>query len=82
VDFLKIRDEEIRMKKSRFSEHQILQILKQAQTGTPVPCREHGMTSATFYNSPSPTNPASGREQRFVGVVQQNIKEIQAVARY
>ena len=40
------------MKKSRFSEHQILQILKQAGTGTPVSevCREHGMSSATFYN--------------------------------
>ena len=40
------------MKKSRFSEHQTLQILKQAEAGTPVSdlCREHGMSSATFYN--------------------------------
>ena len=40
------------MKKSRFSEHQILDILKQVEAGTPVPelCREHGMSSATFYN--------------------------------
>ena len=47
-----MRDEEIHMKKSRFSEHQILDILKQAEAGTPVPelCREHGMSSATFYN--------------------------------
>src|SRR5699024_1336543 len=30
---------------------QIMAILKQAQAGTPVPelCREHGMSSATFY---------------------------------
>ena len=44
--------EEIHMEKSRFSEHQILDILKQAEAGTPVPelCREHGMSSATFYN--------------------------------
>ena len=39
------------MKKSRFSDHQILSILKQAEAGTPVPelCREHGMSSPTFY---------------------------------
>jgi len=40
------------MKKSRFSDNQILSILKQAENGVPVPelCREHGMSSATFYN--------------------------------
>jgi putative transposase len=39
------------MKKSRFSESQIISILKQADAGTPVPelCREHGMSSALFY---------------------------------
>jgi putative transposase len=39
------------MKKSRFSDHQILSILKQGEAGTPVPelCREHGISSATFY---------------------------------
>lgn len=39
------------MKKSRFSESQIINILKQAEGGTPVPelCREHGMSSALFY---------------------------------
>jgi putative transposase len=39
------------MKKSRYSDSQILSILKQAQGGTPVPqlCREHGMSGATFY---------------------------------
>lgn len=39
------------MKKSKYSDHQILAILKQAEAGTPVPelCREHGMSSATFY---------------------------------
>lgn len=40
------------MKKSKFSDNQILSILKQAESGVPVPdlCREHGMSSATFYN--------------------------------
>lgn len=39
------------MKKSRFSDSQILSALKQAENGIPVPelCREHGISSATFY---------------------------------
>ncbi len=39
------------MKTSRYSDSQIMAILKQAEAGTPVPelCREHGMSSATFY---------------------------------
>ena len=40
------------MKRSRFSDTQILSILKQAESGMAVPqlCREHGISSATFYN--------------------------------
>ena len=39
------------MKKSRFTDSQILAILKQNESGTPVAelCREHGMSDATFY---------------------------------
>lgn len=39
------------MKTARKSDSQIMQILKQAQAGAPVSelCREHGMSSATFY---------------------------------
>ncbi len=39
------------MKTSRYSDPQILSILRQAEGGMPVPelCREHGMSSATFY---------------------------------
>jgi len=39
------------MKKSRFSDRQIVLILKQAESGVPVPeiCREHGISIATFY---------------------------------
>ena len=39
------------MKISRFTDSQIMQILKQAEAGISAPelCREHGMSSATFY---------------------------------
>ena len=39
------------MKQSRYRDSQILAILNQAEAGTPVSalCREHGMSSATFY---------------------------------
>lgn len=39
------------MKKSRFTDSQIIGVLKQAEGGAPVPdrCRQHGISSATFY---------------------------------
>ena len=39
------------MKKSKYSDAQIMAILKQAESGVPVAdlCREHGMSSASFY---------------------------------
>ena len=39
------------MKKSRFSEHQIITILKSGEAGRTAKdiCREHGISSATFY---------------------------------
>ncbi len=39
------------MKKSRYTDSQIINILKQAEAGTPVPelRREHGTSSASFY---------------------------------
>ena len=40
------------MKKSRFTESQIIGILKDAESGVPVTelCRTHGMSDATLYN--------------------------------
>jgi putative transposase len=39
------------MKTSKYTDSQIMAILKQASDGAPVPtlCREHGMSSASFY---------------------------------
>ena len=39
------------MKTSRFTDSQIIAILKQAEAGSPVPelCRKHGISNATFY---------------------------------
>jgi putative transposase len=39
------------MKLSRYSEAQILAILRQAEGGVPIAelCREHGMSNASFY---------------------------------
>ena len=43
--------EEILIKTSRYTEPQILAILKQAEGGLPVAelCRQHGMSNASFY---------------------------------
>lgn len=40
------------MKKSRFSEHQIISLLKQGEAGVAVTdlCREHGISKSTYYN--------------------------------
>ncbi len=43
------------MKKSKYNDAQIMSILKQVENGVPVSdlCREHGMSSASFYKWPS-----------------------------
>ncbi len=43
------------MKNGRFSDSQIMGILKQAEGGVPVTelCREHGMSSASFFKWPA-----------------------------
>jgi putative transposase len=44
--------QEAQMKKSRFSETQVVAILKEADAGVAVKelCRKHGISDATYYN--------------------------------
>ena len=46
-----MRLERLYMKTSRYTDSQIMAILKQAESGIPAAqlCREHGMSNATFY---------------------------------
>ena len=56
------------MKKSRFSEHQIITILKSVEAGRTVRdvCREHGISSATFH----------GWKSRFGGMEASDIRRM------
>jgi putative transposase len=47
-----MRKENFRMRKSRFTESQIVAVLKQVEGGRTVKdvCREHGISENTYYN--------------------------------
>jgi len=60
------------MKNKRYSDGQIMVILKQAESGVPVSelCREHGMSNASFYKW----------RAKFGGMDASMISELKAVA--
>ena len=61
------------MKKPRFKESQIFQVLKEAEAGVPVPelCRKHGMSNASFYKWRS----------RYGGMDVSNMKRLRSLSR-
>ena len=54
------------MKKSRYTDSQIMAILKQAEAGAPVPelCREYGMSAASFYKWRAKYGGMDGSDER------------------
>ena len=52
------------MKKSRFSDNQIVNILKQAEQGIPIAelCREHNIGQSTFYSQRNYKSPHSHKK--------------------
>lgn len=71
------------MKKSRFTEEQVLAILKEQDAGTKVAdiCRKHGITDATFHNWKNKYSGMSSQElSRLRALEQENSRLKRAVA--
>jgi putative transposase len=71
------------MKKSRFTEEQVLAILKEQDGGTKVAdiCRKHGITDATFHNWKNKYSGMSSQElSRLRTLEQENSRLKRAVA--
>lgn len=71
------------MKKSKFTESQIIAILKEQETGLKVAeiCRKHGITDQTFYNWKKKYDGLSAEElRRLKDLEQENSRLKRAVA--
>ena len=66
------------MKKSRFTETQIVSILKEADAGRPVKevCRKYGISDATFYNWKSKYGGMSASELKRVKELEVELSQL------
>jgi len=66
------------LKKSRFTETQIISILKEADTGMAVKdiCRKHGISDATYYNWKSKYGGMSASELKKMKEMEQELSQL------
>lgn len=66
------------MRKSKFSEHQIVSILKEADAGMPVKdvCRKHGISPATYYKWKSKYGGLDASELKRIKELEQELNQM------
>lgn len=66
------------MKRSRFTETQIVAILKEADAGMPVKeiCRNHGISDATYYNWKSKYGGMSSSDLKRLKEMEQELSQL------
>ena len=66
------------MKKTRFTENQIIGILKQGEAGVKVKdiCREHGISDATYYNWKSKYGGMSASDLKRMKEMEQELSQL------
>ena len=66
------------MKKSRFTENQIIAILKDGEVGVQVKeiCRKHGISDATYYNCRSKYGGMSASDLKRMKEMEQKLSQL------
>jgi putative transposase len=69
------------MKRARFSEEQIIEVLKEAEAGTKVTelCRRHGISDATFYTWRSKYGGLEVSEMRRLRQLEEEDRRLKAI---